>query len=273
MWQSSNPTLTQQDAFNQYYGKEMFAQPRADIATLSGVVNKTGLLVLIAIVSGGGGYALFDHFPPILWVGAIVSFLICLGIGFVLAGRPQLSPVISPIYAIVEGAFLGAFTALADRILESKGLAVAGGVGVQAFIITAACAVSMLGLYKAKILRPTRRFQAVVMTLTGAVFLAYLVSFVLSFFGMPLPLISFASAVSDHGMIGLLGLGINLFILILASLWLIIDFGMVEEKVAAGSPKYMEWYCGFALLVTLAWIYFEAVKLVVRLAVLFGGRD
>ncbi|MHC4903968.1 MAG: Bax inhibitor-1/YccA family membrane protein, partial [Planctomycetota bacterium] len=71
----------------------------------------------------------------------------------------------------------------------------------------------------------------------------------------------------------LIGLGINVFILGVASMWLIIDFKLIEDRVAEGGPKYMEWYCGFALLVTLAWIYFEAVKLAFRIAILLGNRD
>jgi len=58
-----------------------------------------------------------------------------------------------------------------------------------------------------------------------------------------------------------------------ASLGLIIDFGMVEQRVAQGGPKTEEWFLAFALIVSLAWVYFEAVKLVFRLAILFGSRD
>ena len=75
------------------------------------------------------------------------------------------------------------------------------------------------------------------------------------------------------GTAGWIGVGFNVLILGLASMWLIIDFKLVEDQVNAGAPKYAEWYCGFALLVTLAWIYFEAVKLVFRLAILLNGRD
>ena len=71
----------------------------------------------------------------------------------------------------------------------------------------------------------------------------------------------------------MIGLGINVLILGGASMWLIIDFKLIEDRVAAGGPKYMEWYCGFALLVTLAWIYYEAVKLAFRVAILLGNRD
>jgi uncharacterized YccA/Bax inhibitor family protein len=270
MWQSSNPVLAHgDDAFAEYYGAQA---GRTDVTTMSGVVNKTGLLVLFAVAAGAGGYALMQQFPPAVWIGAIAGFIVCLGVGFVLSRKAHLAPILAPIYAIVEGAFLGAFTALADTMLASRGLTVAGGVGVQAGIITAAAMVSMLVLWKMGV-RPTQRFKAILGTATGAIMIAYLVSFVLSIFWKPLPLISFYAAVQDQGMIGFLGLGINIFILVIASLWLIIDFELVEQKVQSGAPKYMEWFCGFALIVTLAWIYYEAVKLVVRLAILFGNRD
>jgi uncharacterized YccA/Bax inhibitor family protein len=272
MWQSSNPVLTNKDAFAEFYGKDMFAT-KADVTTLQGVINKTALLVGIAVASGAVGYGVFAKFPQIMWISAIASLVVCLGVAWKLCKQPALSKVLAPIYAVVEGVFLGAFTAVADTILVNQGIKVAGGVGVQAFIVTAACMTSMLLLYKTGIVRPTDRFKAIIGVATGGIMLAYLVSFVLSIFWQPLPLISFASAVQDKGMMGFLGLGINVLILGIASLWLVIDFGTIEDNIRAGAPKSMEWYCAFGLLVTLAWIYFEAVKLVVRVASLFGNRN
>ncbi len=152
------------------------------------------------------------------------------------------------------------------------GYAVAGGIALQAFIITLSLMIAMLALYSARIIRPTRTFQAVVGVFTAGIMLTYLVSILLSLFGVALPFVSLASAFAG-GTTAWIGLGINVFILGIASLWLVIDFKLVEDKVASGGPKYLEWYCGFALLVTLAWIYFEAVKLVFRLAILLGSRD
>jgi uncharacterized YccA/Bax inhibitor family protein len=269
MLTSSNPMLANDDAFRDYYG----AEARPDVATYSGVINKTGLLVTIAVIAGGVGYSLLHKMPSLIWISAIAAFVICLGMCFVVRGKPQLAKVLGPIYAIVEGVFLGAFTAVADEILAAQGLEVAGGVGVQAFIVTAAAMGSVLFLYRTGIVRPTKRFMAVIGVATGAIMLAYLATFILAIFDIRLPLISFASAVQDQGLMGFLGLGINLLILLVASLFLVIDFKLVEDNVNAGAPKYMEWYCAFSLLVTLAWIYYEAVKLVLRLAVLFGNRD
>lgn len=275
MWNSSNPILNREDTFSQVYGRDMFAsqQARSDVTTLQGVVNKTAILVGIAVVAGSIGYSLFQSSPQVLWISGIASLVLCLGLSFFLVGKPKLSPIVAPIYAGVEGVFLGAFTAVADSILAAKGLSVAGGVGVQAFVVTIAAMVSMLAMYSTGMIKPTERFKSVLGVAIGGIMLAYLVSFVLSLVWQPLPLISFASAVNDQGMMGFLGLGINVFILIIAALTLVIDFEMVQQRVRDNSPKYMEWYCGFALLVTLAWIYYESVKLVVRLASLFGSRD
>lgn len=271
MWNSSNPVLNRQDTFNQVYGRDMFAV-KSNETTLQGVVNKTAILVGITTACGCVGYALFQNNPNAYWISAIVSLIVCLGIAFFLFGKPQAAPIFAPIYAVVQGVFLGAFTGVADSILASRGLSVSGGVGVQAFIVTISVMVGMLALYKMKIIQPTETLKSVLGVATMGIMLAYAVSFVLSIFWQPLPLISFYSAVNDHGWIGLLGLGINLIILGIAALTLVIDFKRVEDCVAGSAPKYMEWYCGFGLLVTLAWIYYEAVKLIVRVAVLLGNR-
>ena len=273
MWQSSNPVLTNNDAFSQFYGKDMFAA-KADVTTLGGVINKTALLVGVAIAAGCVAYPFALKLPMGgLFIANLVACFICIGLVMKVTRSPSAASIIGPIYAIIEGALLGLFTALADAMLDSRGIKVAGGVGVQAFIVTAACMISMLLLYKTGIVKPTRTLQAVLSVATGGIILAYFVSFILSLFWQPLPLISFASAVEAQGAMGLIGLGVNILILGIASLWLVIDFGAIDHNIKSGAPKSMEWYCAFGLLVSLAWIYLEAVKLVVRVAALFNSRN
>ncbi len=271
--QSSNPALTNEDTFRQFYGDHAGMAERADVATVAGVVNKTGFLALLAVVAGGAGYALVTNVPSLLYISGFAAFGLCIGFFFILRGNPAKARIIAPIYAIVEGVFLGAFTCMIDTWLAGMGYAVAGGVALQAFIITGSILVAMLGLYKARILRPTKRFVSVVSVATAGIFLTYLVGMILGFgFGVQLPFISLSSAVTG-GTAGLIGLGINVLILGVAALGLIIDFGMVEDRVTKRGPKSEEWYLAFALIVSLAWVYFEAVKLVFRLAILFGNRD
>ena len=51
----------------------------------------------------------------------------------------------------------------------------------------------------------------------------------------------------------------------IAALNLILDFDFIERGAEAGAPKYMEWYGGFALLVTLVWLYLEILRLLSKL--------
>ncbi len=265
MWNTSNPALTNEERWTSQGSL-------GQVTTMDGVVQKTTILVLIAMVAGAVGYSLSATNPSVIMPSFLASLVIGLGFTFYLAGKPQAAPRLAPIYAVVEGFFLGAFTSMADIFLARSNLAVAGGVGLQAMIITLSAVGSMLFLYRMKILRPTRIFVSVVQTLTLGVFVTYMVTFLFSFFSQnPLPLLSpFSSASAGSG--AMIGLAINGLILLLASFWLIIDFKEVEDNVKEGTPKYMEWYCGFAILITLTWIYLEAVKLVIRIALIFG-RD
>jgi len=45
----------------------------------------------------------------------------------------------------------------------------------------------------------------------------------------------------------------------------VLDFDLIESGARAGAPKYMEWYGGFALMVTLIWLYFEILRLLTKL--------
>jgi uncharacterized YccA/Bax inhibitor family protein len=268
--QSSNPALNNGDAFEQFYGA--LAQERPTTATLQGVVNKTAILLGLAIVAGAGGYAM----APVLGVSGMViasiaTLIIVLGVYYKIAGNPMHAVFLAPVYAVVEGFFLGALTSVLDRVLAGMQIAAAGSLALQAFVITVAVMLAMLGLYYARILKPTRTFAAVVSTLTVGIMLTYLVSFVVSFFGVTMPLISVWSGMNG-GAMAWAGLGLNVLILGVAAMWLIMDFKLIEDKVNEGAPRAIEWYCGFALIVTLAWIYFEAVKIAFRLAILLNNR-
>lgn len=264
MWNTSNPVLANDDKFAEFYGQDAVV-PRANVATVQGVVNKTGILALVALALGGVGYWFVSQNPGLMWISWLASAAITFGIFFVIFGKPLLAVYLAPVYAAVEGFFLGGFTYVAEYILAQRGIQVAGGVALQALIITGCCVAAMLTLYSLRILRPTKFFVAAVSTATLAIALAYLVNFVMSLLGYPLPFLGL-SATTATGTAGWIGVGVNLFILAIASAFLIIDFKTVEDIVERGSPKTMEWFAAFGLIVTIAWIYLEAVKLIIRLS-------
>jgi uncharacterized YccA/Bax inhibitor family protein len=94
---------------------------------------------------------------------------------------------------------------------------------------------------------------------------------VLTLFGIPMPFLNLGEAFNG-GQAAWIGLGLNVGILLLASLWLLVDLAQIDDAVASGAPKSMEWLLAFGLMVTLAWVYLEALKLAFRIAAMFGER-
>lgn len=274
---SSNPALGVIE--RQQYGYSTAQAGRS--ATLTGVVHKTGILTGIAVLSGGAAYAYLPISSSLIFMSCIAAAVVCFGVGWVIAGNPRRAPVAAPLYAVVEGVFLGLLTKSLDLYLSSLLVAEPGAatqviletsLALPAFIISISCVVVMLTLYTFRIIQPTKRFVSVIYTASGAIALTYMAMFILSMFGVQVPYISLGSALQG-GQAAMIGMGFNLVVLGLASFMLIIDFGRVEAILRSGQPAYMEWYAGFALLVTLAWIYFEAVKLAFRLAMLLNRRN
>ena len=269
---STNPALAG-DTFQQFSDSLPANHEKADEASIQGVINKTTILVILAVISGSIGYwALGQAGSSLLWIGNIIGIIATLGIYFVISARPNLARALAPVYAVIQGFLLGMFSSLLQNILVSQGVAVPGGIALQAFIITVCIMLAMLALYTFGGIRPNRLFVSVLSVATLGIFLIYMVSFVLGFFGIQLPFIHLGSAM-EGGSAAWIGLGINILILGIASLWLIVDFQLVERVVTDRSPRSMEWYCAFALVVSLVWVYLEALKLVFRVALLFNNRD
>ena len=261
--ESSNPAMKHDELFAPISG--------AETASVQGVINKTAMLTVIALIGGVIGVALQPRIPAGAYIAvAILTAIVTIGLYFAAVRKPMMAVVLAPVYAVIQGCFLGIFTSMMDAWLADSKITVAGGVALQAFIITIAILAAMLILYTLRIIQPTRKFQAVVFTCVGGIMLAYGISFLLLLFGIEVPFL-FASTTPSSGSGMLIGIGINLFILLIASLMLIIDFGIIEQRIKAGSPKRMEWFCGFILLVALAWIYIESVQLIARLAM--ANRD
>ena len=107
-----------------------------------------------------------------------------------------------------------------------------------------------------KAIKATENFKLGVAAATGGIFLIYLVSFVLGFFGTGIPYIH------ENG---LMGIGFSAFVVVIAALNLVLDFDFIEMGAEKGVPKYMEWYGAFGLLVTLIWLYIEILRLLAKL--------
>lgn len=245
---STNPAMSEK-----IFEKARTVAAGSSTMTINGTLNKIGLMLLLVIAAAAYTWNMVMGADParastLAMAGAIGGFIMALVTIF----RPRSAGVTAPIYAILEGLFLGAISAIINASYP--------GVAFQAVLLTIGTLFTMLFLYRSGHIRATPRFRRGVLMATGAVFFAYLVSWIMSLFGMPVGFMHSA---------GPLGILINLVIIVIAALNLIMDFDFIEKGSNMGAPRYMEWYGAFGLMVTLIWLYIEFLRLLSR----FAGRD
>ena len=220
---------------------------RGELMTVQGAATKTLILTAILAVTSVFAYGLGNSM--LMYVGMFGGIGIAMFAGF----KPHLSPYLAPIYAALEGLFIGTFSVfMASRV----GL-LGSGLIFQAISLTIGVLFSMLFLYKTGIIKVTDKFRSIIGMATGAIMLVYLLNFVLSFFGMNVPYL-------HQG--GAMGIGISVVILGVASMRLLVDFDNFDKGEKMQAAKYMEWYSAMGLLATLVWIYYEMVWLLVQIA-------
>jgi uncharacterized YccA/Bax inhibitor family protein len=227
----------------------------ANAMTLNGTVNKTGLLLLLLVLTAAFSWSqavVQTPDGPQLAPGAMIYILGGALGGFVLAMityfKREWSPVLAPAYALVEGLFLGAISAFFEARFP--------GIVMQAVMLTFGTLFSLLFAYRSGLIKATENFKLGVTAATGGIFLIYLASFLLGLFGINVPYIHES---------GIIGIGFSLFVVVIAALNLVLDFDFIESGVEAGAPKYMEWFAAFGLMVTLVWLYIEFLRLLAKL--------
>ena len=218
----------------------------AERMTVNGAVNKTLTLTGLMFITTLFSYYFFN--PIFLYVGIFGA----MGLGFWASRAPHKSPMIAPIYALVEGLFVGAIS------FQFASIAGTTGIIFQAACITISLLFTMLMIYKAGWIQVTEKFRAGVAMAVGAVMITYVIQFVLThFFGTAIPFLHQAGA---------MGIGITVAILVIACMKLLVDFDNFYKGEQANAPKYMEWYSGMGLIATIVWIYYEALHLILMLS-------
>jgi len=218
--------------------------------TLNGTVNKTGILLVCAILTAAWtwhGFLQTRDFADValpMFAGVFGGFIVAMVTIF----KKEWSPVTAPIYALLEGLFLGGFSAYLDLRYP--------GIAMQAVGLTFGTLFVMLMAYRSGLIPVTAKLRMGIIAATGGIALFYLLEIVLSFFGIQF--------VSINGG-GFIGIAFSLFVVAIAALNLVLDFDFIERGVQAGAPKYMEWYGAFGLIVTLVWLYLEILRLLSKM--------
>jgi uncharacterized YccA/Bax inhibitor family protein len=222
--------------------------------TLSGTVNKTGVLLLLTLATACYTWRLFAETRDMSSVGGLLA--VGLFGGFIVAMvtifKQQWAPITAPIYALLEGLALGGISASLEMRYP--------GIAIQAVSLTFGTLFVLLLAYSSGLIKVTEKFKLGIIAATGGIFVFYMVEMALSFFHVNV--FNSPTGVNGSGIVGIL---FSLFVVAIAALNLVLDFDYIEQGVAVGAPKYMEWYCGFSLMVTLIWLYLEIIRLLSKL--------
>jgi uncharacterized YccA/Bax inhibitor family protein len=239
---SGNPVLSNSTFTDVARG---FSRPM----TLTGVVNRSILLLLLVAGTSAGVWTYSSSHPsaiyPAVMVGTLGGFVVAMATSF----KRNWAPITSPIYAVLEGLFIGGISLVMEQRFP--------GLVLQAVLLTFGVMFALLAAYQSRIIRPSQTFKAVIVGATFGIVIVYLVSMALQlFFHAGIPLIT------DNGPIGII---FSLVVVGIAALNLVLDFDFIENGVASGAPKWMEWYAAFALTVTLVWLYIEILRLLSKM--------
>jgi uncharacterized YccA/Bax inhibitor family protein len=216
-----------------------FLEAKEEKMTIQGAINKSFILGAIMLATSMVGFLYAS--PLFIWGGAIAGLIVVI----IAARKPHLSGTLAPIYAALEGLFVGGISAMYAAFYD--------GIIFQAVSLTMAVFFMMLFIYKTEIIKVTNKFRTGVVMATGAVLLVYVANFILSFFGVNVPFL-------HEG--GMIGIGISLVIIGIASMNLLLDFDNFEKGEKFGAPAYMEWFSAMGLLITIVWLYVEILRLI-----------
>lgn len=241
-YRSGNPALNK-SSFDSFSRTSRGAEIN-EVMTIKGTVDKTAIGLFLLIFSGYYSFAPgMTYLIPVGVFGGLIVAIITIF-------KKEWSPITVPIYAILEGLAMGSISYMFNQAYE--------GIVMQAIGLTLGILASLLLAYRSGMIKATENFKLGVVAATGGIFLVYMASFVMSFFGASI-------SVLDPTNSSLMSIGFSLFIVVIASLNLVLDFDFIEEGAEKGAPKYMEWYGAFGLLVTLIWLYLEILKLLSKL--------
>jgi len=218
--------------------------------TVAGTASTTLMLVALLVAAGLFGWSSTPVAGGTAQLPAwtLAAILLGVGLAIVVTFKPTLARVLAPVYAVVEGAFLGAISRVYETAYD--------GIVLQAVGATLGVFVVMLLLHTTGVLRVTGRMRRTVIGMTLGVMVFYGAMLLAGLFGANLAFLANPSP---------LGILFSLFVAGLAAVNLSLDFDFIERGARAGLPRHMEWFAAFGLLVTLVWLYLEILRLLAKL--------
>lgn len=248
-----------------------FERTEGTTATYAGIAGKTFFFLLISLVGIGIQLLVAQAFasaPAWFTISVIkgqapaaisktegIIAIAVLIVGFIselvaIFGR-KTTPVTGSIYAASQGYVIS--------MLVFKLLGEYSYLGLEALLLTIAVVGVMSFLYTRGIVRDGKTFRIILMSLvfgTIALGLLSLIAWLLPF--------SRSLVVSMSHNVGFC-IAMDVVGLIIAAMFLISDFSMIDECVKNGYPKEYEWSAAFGLVFTVLWIYLKILDLLIQI--------
>ena len=231
--------------------------------TIGGTCKKLFLAWMVASLGAGFTYHYYSNarFCPDLWstllTTALISSVLATLLVFFTQYKKKAAPVTLFLYAFCKGIGLTAWTIYLEKSYGIPGLA------IQTLLATGCVFFAVFFIYMQKWIVVTQDFyRKMYVILMAVVFLSF-ANCIFALLGIynPLENLLYGS--------GIIGIGYSLFLIVLASLFLLADMGFIEQLAQRKqAPKHFEAYCALVMFVTIVWMYMEILRLLAR----FGNK-
>lgn len=236
-------------------------------ATYRGVIGKTALLIGLTILSAvvtmlATWYGMFQFAMQEATISqaAVMGFAIGLGVAVILmlvcaigiAVAPKTAKVFGPIYALIQGAFLGFVAAFLNIILPFVTLA--------AMLGTAIVFIVCILLYKKIGVRIKSNFVRV---LAISLMCFVLVELIV------IPIMLFTPTEGMYTALIWIQTIATFICIVFASMTIIWDLQTIDYLVESGADRKYEWPVAFSLVTSLIYLYMQILELLLRIFALF----
>lgn len=223
---------------------------QAGRVTFDDVIMKTlGLFAVVVGVAAAAWVYVINVNPSAavpLWWGGMLGTLV---VGLAIAFMKKVSVPLIAVYAVLEGAFVGAISAVMESAYP--------GLVATAVLATVCTFAGMFIGYRTKLIKVTSRSRRIF----GFALLGYVLFSLVNLFTQVMGWTQ-GWGIGNGGGLGIL---ISVLGVGLASYSLAVDFDTIEHAVAAGAPQRYSWLLAHGLIVSLVWLYIEILRLLARL--------
>ena len=240
-YKTSNP------AFTNYFWED---DSRSTLKmTVRGILIKSLVSILVIAFITAYIWKLHGEGINVRWftLGGMLASII---ISIIISIQQHWAHILVPLYAISKGCFLGGFSAYIQAKFPN--------LPYQAIGVTMITFFMVLILYQTRIIVLTKKLRSIIVTAAASIFLVYIISWILSFFGIK----TFIWGISWVAIV------FNVVAAIVAAFTFLLDFDFIERHKNK-APKYKEWLATWGLLVSLVWLYTEILRLMKKLAIRF----